>query len=362
MSAHDTAGTPVPAETAAAVDVASADDGDLRGSRLRALVAVATGRRASSLGILVLFLVIFVTFAVTAPAGTFLARSNIEAMALSASQVLLLGAGMTYVLIVAGIDLSVGAMLVFAAVTAAKIVAGYDDAGLLAVVLVAAAAAVAAGMLWGVVNGLLIVRTGIPAFIGTLGTSTVILGLAQVWTGGINVSGVPIRLQEVFGIGKLGGQVPYPVIVTVVIVAVLWVVLAKTRYGMRLYAIGANPEAARRSGINVGGYIVSVYALMGALAGVAAFVDVSRFTTATVSGYTSTALNAITAAAIGGTSFWGGRGSIGGTVIGSLVPATLTSGFVVVGFQPFWQNVAVGSVLVLAVSLDQARRRRLAGS
>jgi ribose transport system permease protein len=148
-----------------------------------------------------------------------------------------------------------------------------------------------------------------------------------------------------------------PVLSAAIVTALLWVVLSQTRFGMRTYAIGANPEAARRAGINVDGHMLILYALVGALAGLVGVIDIARFSTATVSGYSNIALQAITAVIIGGTSLWGGRGRMSGTVVGAFIPATLTSGFVIMNVQPFWQNVAIGCVLILAVFIDQYRRR-----
>ncbi|WP_291045264.1 ABC transporter permease [Herbiconiux sp.] len=335
--------------------------------RLNPLVKIAQSRRLQSLTILGLFVVIFAVFAILSP-SSFLSQTNLEGIGLSASQVLILGAGVTFLLIAGGLDLSVGAIIVFSAVVAAKIMAGAtaglegaDRMGwpLWGPVIGGALAGIVVGTLWGVFNGTVIVKTGIPPFIATLASMTVILGLAQVWTNGLNVSGAPSELQTVFGLGRMFGIVPWPIVIAAVVVIVLWIVLANTRFGLRLYAIGANPESARRAGINVGRYTVAVYALVGALAGLVAVIDVARFTTATVNGYSAIALNVITAVVIGGTSLWGGRGGMGGTIIGSLIPATLTSGFVILGLQPFWQNVAVGIVLLLAVAVDQYRRRKL---
>lgn len=329
---------------------------------------VLQSRRLSNLTIFGLFVLIFVSFAALAPSGTFLSVGNLEGIGLAASQVLILGAGVTLLLIAGGLDLSVGAIIVFTAVVAAKIMAGGtsglegDDRlgwALWGPVVFGAVAGIVVGAAWGFVNGLVIVKTRIPPFIATLASSTVILGFAQVWTGGLNVSGAPFELQTNFGLGRLFGIIPWPIVIAVIVVAVFWIVLAQTRFGLRLFAIGANPESARRAGINVGRYSIAVYAIVGALAGLAAVIDVSRFTTATVGGYSTVALNIITAVVIGGTSLWGGRGNMGGTVIGSLIPATLTSGFVILGLQPFWQNVSVGLVLLLAVTVDQYRRRTL---
>lgn len=324
--------------------------------------------RLQNATILILFILIFAAFSLAAPSGTFLTRSNLESIGLDAAQLLIIGAGITFLLISAGLDLSVGAIVVFSSVTAATIMSnatqslvGAERSGvaLWAPVLGGALAGILVGMLWGLFNGLVVVRTKIPPFIATLASSTVILGLAQVWTGGINVSGAPSELQTVFGLGRLLGLVPWPIVVAILVVVILWVVLAKTRYGLRLYAIGANPEAARRAGISVDRYTVSAYVLVGGLAGMAGTIDVSRFTTATVSGYSELALDLITAVVIGGTSLWGGRGGMGGTIVGALIPSTLRSGFVILGLQPFWQNVAVGLVLMLAVTVDQYRRRKL---
>lgn len=346
--AHTTAGAPAPASNGEDVESLSLAERLMSSPKL------------ANVTILGLFIVIFAVFSIAAPSGTFLTALNLQSIALSASEVVVLGAGVTFLLVAGGLDLSVGAIIVFASVAAAKYMAAHaTGSGPWGHVALGMIIGLVVGAGWGLVNGAIVVYTRIPPFIATLASSTVILGLAQVWTGGLNVSGVPIQLQTDFGLGKLFGQIPYPVIVAVVIVAILWVVLAGTRFGLRLYAIGANPESARRAGINVGRYTMVVYTLVGLLAGVAGNIDVSRFTTATVNGYATTALNVITAVVIGGTSLWGGRGNMGGTVIGSLIPATLTSGFVILGFQPFWQNVAVGSVLVLAVTVDQYRRRKL---
>ncbi|MGO4299369.1 ABC transporter permease [Leifsonia sp. RAF41] len=336
--------------------------------RPNVLTKILVSPRSSNLAILGFFVVIFAFFAIASPSGTFLSAGNIEAIALSASQVLILGAGVTFLLIAGGLDLSVGSIIVFAAVTTASITASLtkdlvgDARGGWAVgapILLGIVAGLIVGLGWGLLNGLVVVRLRIPPFIATLASATIILGLTQVWTGGLNVAGAPPEMQQSFGLAKLFGVIPWPVVVAIVIVAILWVVLACTRFGMRIYAIGANPESARRAGINVNAYTVSLYALVGLLSAVVGVIDVARFTTATVSGYADTALAVITAVVIGGTSLWGGRGTMGGTVIGSLIPATLASGFVILGLPPFWQEVAVGAVLLLAVTADQQRRRKL---
>jgi ribose transport system permease protein len=313
-------------------------------------------------GLLVLIVVFFV---IATPSGSFLSSYNLTSIALSGSQLLVLAAGVTYLLIAAGLDLSVGAVVVFSSVVAVKLMVhltsgmGDTSAGgfdLWIRIVAGLAAGLLTGAGWGLLNGLLVVKSKIPSFIVTLASSTIVLGLAQVWTGGINVSGVPRVLTTHIGLGKVAG-IPWPVVISFAVTGVLWVILAGTRFGMRTYAIGANPEAARRAGINVDRHLLVIYCLVGLLAGLVGMIDISRFSTASVTGYTTIALQAITAVIIGGTSLWGGRGKMSGTVVGAFIPATLTSGFVIMNLQPFWQNVAVGCVLIFAVFVDQYRRR-----
>ncbi len=343
------------------VDEATAEPEHQPGLGTRLLAS----QRFSNVTIFGLLVLIVVFFSIVTPSGSFLSNFNLTSIALSGSQLLLLAAGVTFLLIAAGLDLSVGAIVVFSSVLAVKLMvnltAGLTDttsggADLWLRIVAALGAGLLTGTVWGLVNGLLVVKSKIPSFIVTLATSTIILGLAQVWTGGINVSGVPPALSSTFGLGKVLG-VPWPVVVSFAVTGVLWVILAGTRFGMRTYAIGANPEAARRAGINVDRHLLVLYMLVGLLAGLVGMIDIARFTTASMTGYSTIALQAITAVIIGGTSLWGGRGKMSGTVVGAFIPATLTSGFVIMNLQPFWQNVAIGCVLIFAVFVDQYRRR-----
>jgi len=314
-----------------------------------------------------LLCLIVLVFALWAPSGTFFTAMNLKDILLDTSETLIEAVGMTFLLIAAAIDLSIGSMVVFAAVVSAEVMGrlGGTSAQVaesvfphLAVAVVAGISlGVVSGLLWGTVNAILAVKLRIPPFITTLASAGVILGLAEVWTGGINVETVPLQLQYSFGLGELAGVIPWMVLVAAVIAGLAWVVLARTSFGMRTYAIGASREAARRAGINVERHLMKVFMLMGALAGIVGVIDAARFGTAAVSGHTTDALNAIAAVVIGGTSLFGGRGRISGTIVGSLIPSVLTNGFIIVGVQPFWQPVAVGCVLLLAVYLDQVRRR-----
>jgi ribose transport system permease protein len=299
--------------------------------------------------------------------GTFLTAENFRNLALDTSEILILAAGMTFIIIAAGLDLSVGSLVVFTSVVAAQLMADvggetqpnglvtYPD---LALGLTVGIAALLSGAGWGLLNGFVGVKARVPPFIVTLGTLGMALGFAQVITGGLNVSNVPPQLQEFFGLGEMFSIIPWPVVVAAVIVGVLWSVLSRTRYGLHTYAIGSNLEGARRAGINVDRHVISLYVLMGALCGVVGVIDVARFNTASIAAHTQDNLAAIAAVVIGGTSLFGGSGRMLGTVVGAFIPSILRNGFILLDVQPYWQNVAVGAVLIVAVYLDQLRRRQ----
>jgi ribose transport system permease protein len=287
---------------------------------------------------------------------SFVSASNARNVATDAAVLLVLATGMTFVIITAGIDLSVGAVLVFSGVVSVKAMNGVggDNWG---TIFVGLAVALAAGLGWGAINGFLIAKARIPPLIVTLGTLGMSLGAALLITGGVDERDVPFKLVDTIGSGRVANQVPYLVIIAFAVALVFGVLLAATRFGRHTYAVGSNAEAARRSGIAVDRHLVKVYALAGTLSGLAGFLSVARFATTTVGGHDTDNLQAIAAVVIGGTSLFGGIGTILGTVFGVFIPAVLQNGFVIVGVQPFWQQVAVGAVLIGAVYLDQLRRR-----
>jgi ribose transport system permease protein len=224
-------------------------------------------------------------------------------------------------------------------------------------ILVGLVVALGCGLGWGVINGFLISKAKVPPLIVTLGTFGMALGFALLITGGVDERSVPFKLVDTIGTGRLGNQVPYLVIIAFAVALVFAVLLHATRFGRYTYAIGSNEEAARRAGIRVDRHLIKVYALMGTLAGLAGFLSLARFSTTTIGGHSTDNLQAIAAVVIGGTSLFGGIGTLLGTVFGVFIPAVLQNGFVIVGVQPFWQQVAVGAVLIVAVYLDQLRRR-----
>jgi ribose transport system permease protein len=287
---------------------------------------------------------------------SFVSSSNARNVATDAAVLLVLAVGMTFVIVTAGIDLSVGAVLVFSGVISARLMneVGGNDWGTL---LIGLAGALGAGLGWGTLNGFLIAKAKIPALIVTLGTLGMALGGALLITGGVDEREVPFKLIDTFGVGRVFDQIPYLVIIAFTVAIVFGVVLAGTRFGRKTYAIGSNEEAARRAGINVDRHLIKVYALAGTLSGLAGFLNLARFGTTTIGGHNTDNLQAIAAVVIGGTSLFGGIGTVLGSVFGVFIPAVLQNGFVITGVQPFWQQVAVGAVLIGAVYLDQLRRR-----
>jgi ribose transport system permease protein len=299
-------------------------------------------------------LLVIVAFFSVAAGGKFLSTSNFSLISQNIAVWAVIGVGMTFVIITSGIDLSVGSVLVFASVVSAKVMesVGGDGWGVVGLGIVAA---LVTGVAWGVLNGFLVAKAKIPPLIVTLGTLSVALGLAQVITGGIDIRSVPAALTDFNTYIKILG-IPALPFVALVILIIGGVILHKTKFGRYTYAIGSNEIGARRVGIGVDRHLISVYALSGLMAGLGATLSLAQFGTTTIAGQSLTNLNVIAAVVIGGTSIFGGEGSIFGTLVGLFIPAVLQAGFVIIGVEPFWQAVAVGSVLVAAVYVDQSRR------
>jgi ribose transport system permease protein len=314
-------------------------------------------RRVLELQTIWIFLVlcgIVAVFAILRPAE-FFTIDNFRNLAVDASGLLLIAVGMTFVIITGGIDLSVGAVLVFASIVAGKAMESRGDESLLTV-FIGLAVALAAGLGWGLVNGILITRSRVTPLIVTLGTLGMAEGAGLLITD-VNVRSVPLRLTTSIGIGRLWGQIPYLTLIAAAVTVVAGLALALTRFGRYTYALGSNAEAARRAGVRTELHLIKIYALSGLLAGLAGFLSLARFSTTTIGGHSTDNLQAIAAVVIGGTSLFGGVGTIVGSAVGVFIPAVLQNGFIIVGIQPYWQEVAVGGVLIAAVYLDQLRRR-----
>jgi ribose transport system permease protein len=303
------------------------------------------------------FVVICVVFGLAA--HDFFSRANWIATSEYAVEYLLLAVGQTFVIATAGIDLSCGAILGFSAMLAAVIMSGLLNGHVnsLLVTIVGCLIAVLSGTLIGALNGLLITKLRITPFIVTLGMLGMATGGTYLLDDGNQVSNLPSQIGTLGQTIWLGGWLPAIVVVAAVFTAWAWLLLSRTRFGLHTYVIGSNQLAAARAGVKVDWHLVKVYALSGFLAGVAGIMVTAKFTIASPIAGANDELDAIAAVVIGGASLFGGTGTIFGTLVGTLIISILVTGLILLNVQPFWQEVAVGAVLILAVILDQLRRR-----
>jgi inositol transport system permease protein len=263
--------------------------------------------------------------------------------------------GMTYVILTGGVDLAVGSLLAFAAMTSAWVLqrlgADFAMSWLLALCL---STAVGAAVGW--IHGKSITLLGVPPFIVTLGGMTVWRGGTLILNDGAPISGFSESYRW-WGVGDVLG-VPAPVLVFIVVAGAGYVVQRYTRYGRRIYAVGGNPEAARLCGVDVKGVLTSVYVLVGLLSGLAGFLLSARLGSAEAVAGTGYELRVIASVVIGGASLFGGLGGVGGTIVGALLIGVLTNGLVMMQVSSYWQQVVIGAVIVLAVAVDTLAKSR----
>ncbi|WP_419954555.1 ribose ABC transporter permease RbsC [Neobacillus niacini] len=261
----------------------------------------------------------------------------------------LIAFGMTFVILTGGIDLSVGAILALSsALTAGMMVSGIDP--ILAILI-----GCILGGLMGMVNGLFITKGKMAPFIATLATMTIFRGLTLVYTGGNPITGLGDNyLFQLFGRGYFLG-IPVPAVTMILTFVVLFIILHKTPFGRKTYAIGGNEKAALISGIKVPKVKVMIYSLSGMLAALAGAILTSRLNSAQPTAGTSYELDAIAAVVLGGTSLSGGKGRIFGTLIGALIIGTLNNGLNLLGVSSFYQMVVKGIVILIAVLLDRKK-------
>lgn len=310
-------------------------------------------RRESAVTLALIALVI--TFSLTNPAE-FSSTANARNIALDTSTILILAVGATFVLISGGLDLSIGSVLVFAQVIGAKLIVAMGGDGW-AVLVIATLGGVASGMAWGLVNGALVAYARLNPIIVTLATLGGVLGFAQLISGGSDIGAASPEAASV-GLGRLAG-VPYLVLIALGITLVFGLILAVTRFGRHTYAVGSNVAAAHNAGINVERHYLKIYALSGALAGVAGMLSLFRFSITSITGHSLDLFQALTAVILGGVSIFGGVGTMFGTLIGAFIPSVLDNGLVIAGVSASWQEVAVATVLVAAVYLDRVRTERI---
>lgn len=307
-----------------------------------------------TLGVLALLIIVF---GIAAPSlftkQAWLATSNY------AVEYLILAVGQTFVIITAGIDLSDGAILGFSGMAGALVMEhliGGGNSGTFTVIL-GIVTMLGAGVVIGVANGLLITRIKLPPFIVTLGSLTAVTGFTNLLNHGTEITTLPSFITNLGTASILSGWLPIPVLIAIGVAVVFGLVLARTRFGLRTYAIGSNEIGARRAGIRVDRHLVIVYAISGLLAGLAGLLVTANFSSATPLAGNNDELYAIASVVIGGASIFGGRGTIFGTVIGTAILSVLTTGLVLTNVAPFWQQVAIGFVVIAAVAIDRVRTK-----
>ena len=313
---------------------------------------------------LIFLILLMAVFSIAEP--RFLSQVNLFNIARQVSVTGLLAIGMTFVILTAGIDLSIGSLLAFAGLVAAAVAKGglsdrftVGDDTIGYGWPLAALAAIAIGMAGGFIQGIAITRLKVPPFVVTLGGMSVFRGAALLFAAGGPISGFDPGFAW-WGQGKIG-PVPVPVILFLICAVTAHIVLRYARFGRRVYAVGGNPEAARLSGLNVSRIICSVYVIMGFFAGLCAFVLSARLNSAEAVAGTGYELTVIASVVIGGTSLFGGVGTIFGTVIGSLLIGVLLNGLVILNVSSYIQQIIIGVIIVLAVSFDtfaKSRRRK----
>jgi ribose/xylose/arabinose/galactoside ABC-type transport system permease subunit len=314
---------------------------------------------------MIFLIVLMALFAAAEP--RFLSSINLFNVMRQVSITGLLALSMTFVILTAGIDLSVGSLLAFSGLVAAAVAKG----GLASRFTVgaggvgygwglAALAAIVVGLLCGYVQGVAATRLKVPPFVVTLGGMSAFRGAALLFSGGGPISGFEPSFTW-WGQGKIG-PVPVPVIIFLAFAVLAHITLRYTRYGRQVYAVGGNPEAARLSGLNVNRIIASVYVISGFFCGLASFVLAARLNSAEAVAGTGYELTVIASVVIGGTSLFGGSGTILGTVVGTILIGVLLNGLILLDVSSYIQQIIIGIIIVLAVAFDtfaKSRRRKV---
>lgn len=309
---------------------------------------------------LVLILGFFEIYAQIETGNTFLFRIyNLQSIAIAASQILLLSLGLTLVIVAGHIDLSIGFTTGLSAVVMALVIRAMGpDSGWL-VVIAAMMVGVFAAVVVGLINGWLVAHLNVPSFIGTLGTYGVARGAALIIAGGATVS---IRSDEarVIGNGDILGF-PIPVLTAIVLALICHYMLTYTKFGIHTYALGANRASVERAGVDVNKLLIALFVISAVTAGIGGLIYTGRFSAGAANAGEPILLYAVAAVFIGGASLTGGQGTVIGTVIGAIIIAVIQFGLVFSGLPPYWQFVAVGLVIIVAVLVDQSKNKLTGG-
>ena len=294
-------------------------------------------------GIVVALVMMIIVFSLIDP--IYLSSSNIVDIVKQSTINGLLGIGITLAIITGGIDLSIGSTFAIVIVSVGKLlVSGVNP-------FLAFAIGIILGFSLGIVNGILVAKVKLQPFIATLGTMSIYRGVAYIITGGWPVLDIPENFRKALD-GDIFGVIPSSVVLLFVVGIIIWIILKYTRFGNYIYALGSNEEATKLSGVNVDFNKMMAYAICGVGAALAGMVLLARLGTGEPTAGQGYELNAIAAAAVGGTSLMGGKGTMLGTILGTILLSALRVGLIVVGVDSFWQYIATGIIIVIAACFE----------
>jgi len=299
--------------------------------------------------ILIVFVFIIIGMGISSP--VFLTKRNLLNIFLQSSMIGITACGMTFVILMSEIDLSVGSVAAFAGVVAAKfhVMLGWGTLPAIALTIV-----FCFGM--GIVMGIIVAKLGVHSFVVTLGMLTIARGFALIISEGHPISGLRDSFKYI-GQGRIG-IIPFPAILFLLIVVISWFFLSQTKFGRGIYSIGGNKEASRLSGIPVDMYKIIMFGVCSAMAGISGIILAGRVNSGQPIAGESHNLDAIASVIIGGTSLFGGRGGVGKTLIGTLILGILRNGLNLIGVTPYWQRVFIGALIIVTVVIDRVQHRK----
>jgi fructose transport system permease protein len=314
--------------------------------------AVGGNSIAGPLGALALAMIFF-----SFQSSQFLQGPNLSLILQQVVEVGVLAIGQTLIILTAGIDLSCGAVMAFGMIVMTKLAVHSGVPALLAILLGILACAA-----FGLVNGLFVTKVRLPAFIVTLGTFNIAMALVHIYSNEETIANPPSVMTffgRTFSVG--GTQITYAVVLMLALYGFFWFVLTQTKWGNHVYAVGNNPEATRLSGIRTDRLLISVYLVAGVIYGIAALLLIARTQVGDPNAGQTDNLDSITAVVLGGTSLFGGRGNVIGTLFGALIVGVFRNGLVLMGVSSVYQILITGILVILAVSVDQLTHRKERG-
>ncbi len=294
---------------------------------------------------------IIIVIVLTILSPHFFTSENFLSIGLQMAVIAIMSIGQVWIIISGGIDLSVGSIMAISGVVTTMLIASGVD------MILASLAGILVGAFCGFINGFLTSVGKLPPFISTLGMMGIARGMALIITKGVPVFGLPAEFS-VIGNGRLAGIFPVPVLITLVLAVIGHIILSKTPFGRYTYAIGSNFEAARLSGIRTTRMVIYIYLLAGFLYGLGGIILASRLSTGQPTSGLGYELDVIAACVIGGASLSGGSGTIWGAILGALLIGVLRNGSNLLDISAFWQQVAIGTIIIIAVFIDQYQKSR----